>query len=257
LCALAFATLAMASCKEEKLPVYDDVSRVYFYWTVAPSDSPERFDNKMVSLGYDTPMKADSTFAVRVRTMGRISDVDRTVKAEIVVAESTAKVGEDIEIVGGTVAAGARDGYIYVKVKNTEKLLTNTLYARIRLVPNENFHVDWSENGSTEYRVRFDAKGDIPNLWNDAPLLKDYFGEWSRVKEMTICEVLGIDREFFTYDQATENAVEVCDSRIPQGLAYGMIGAVNRWLRQYRIDHDDKPLLDENGKEVKMGKDYI
>jgi hypothetical protein len=257
LCALVLATLAIVSCKQEQLPLYEDVNRVYFYWAVAPL-STDQVNYKMVSLGYDIPMKADSTIAVRVRTMGRLSDVDREVKAEVIAAESTAKVGEDIEIVGGKVAAGARDGYVYVKIKNTEKLLTNTLRARIRLVPNENFHVDW--NGSSavgnntsgiEYYLVFDAITDMPNLWKDAPMMNSYFGPWSRVKETIIYEALGFDRSFFTYDPSTENAVDVLSARIPNFLSMSMVATVNRWLRDYKDAHDGQPLLDENGVEVK------
>jgi hypothetical protein len=259
LCALLLATLAIVSCKQEKLPLYEDVNRVYFYWVVAPL-SIDQVNNKMVSMGYDIPLKADSTIAVRVRTMGRLSDVDREVKAEVVAAESSAKVGEDIEITGGKVPAGARDGYVYVKIKNTDKLLTTSLRARIRLVPNENFHVDWNESSNAynntsgiEYNLVFDAMTDMPNLWKDAPTMNNYFGAWSRVKETTIYEVLGFGRDFFTYDPATENAVEVLNARIPQGLAYSLMTSINRYLRAYKDDHNGQPLLDENGNEVIIG----
>jgi hypothetical protein len=256
----ALLVASVVSCKQEKMPEYNDVDRVYFYWATSTTEK----NNREVSFGYDAEPKTDSTIAVRVHIMGRVSDVDRPVSAEVIASESTAKVGEDIEIVGGKVLAGADDGYIYVKMKNTEKLKTNTLYARLRLVPNEYFHADWNQNGSSgntsgiEYYVSFDAKTDMPNLWKDAPVMTlNFWGPWSRVKEMTIYEVLGFDREFFTYDPATENAVEVLKARIPDGLALGLIATVNRYLRSYKEANDGNPLLDENGVEVKMASGVI
>jgi hypothetical protein len=253
--------LSVVSCKKDELPVYEDVSRVYFYW--ASAQSFEQVNNVMVNLGYDTPMKPDSTIAVLIRVMGRISDVDRPVAVEVIRSESTAVPGEDIEVTG-IVPAGYNVGLVYIKLKNTEKLLTNTLQARIRLVPNDYFHVDWNGNSATqnstsgiEYNVSFDAKTDMPNLWKDAAPMRSYWGTWSRVKELTIYEVLGVTREFFTYDPATESATAVCNSRIPSALAIGMVASVNRYLRKYKEEHDGNPLVDENGLEVKMGVSSI
>jgi hypothetical protein len=257
---VALSALAFASCKPDSVPTYEDVNRVYFGWATSTS-SPAYLNNIFVSMGYDSPVKADSTIAVRVRSLGRMADVDRPVAAEVIRAESSAVPGEDIQIVGGSIPAGKRDGYIYVKVINSDKLLTDVLQARIRLVPNDWFHVDWNDNhltsGNTsgiEYNVWFDAMVEMPNLWKDASsTISQYFGSWSRVKEMTIYQVLGFDREFFTYDPtAGKTAAQVLNERIPSALVYGMVAAVNRYLRAYK-EANGNPLLDENGFEVKMG----
>ncbi|MDR1757139.1 MAG: DUF4843 domain-containing protein [Culturomica sp.] len=276
-----------AACSGDDLPVYEDVNRIYFSWaTAGPSSDMVHF-----SFGYEIPMKPDSIINVGVRVMGRLSDQDRPIKAEVIWAESTI-APEDIEFLPSVVPAGSRNGTLRVKLKNSDKLLTKTLWAKIRLTPNEYFHVDrnaFPVGGSTyaglEYNIEFDAKGDIPNMWLDGSWFRNYFGAHSKVKEQWIYYMTGYTRADFTYDieavratmaeknqtlQKTVSDLEV--ALLPGEYAYGILSRLGRWLEAYEngttkwpAEDPSKwpnalpgtkdpgiPLLDENGNPVEV-----
>jgi hypothetical protein len=252
-----------SSCAHDSLPIYEDVDRVYFAW--ARPVVPQESDEVKVNLGYDNPIKSDSTIQVEVLLIGHVSDEDRPIAAELIKAESSAVSGQDIEILPSFIPAKEVKGKLKIKIKNSEKLETTTLMARIRLVPNDYFHVDYtaaynapSKNG-LEYNVYFDAKADMPSLWADPEAgfrLTTYFGSYSKVKLQLICEVCGVTRDYFMHDPATENAVDVLNARIPSSVAYGWISQVNRYLRNYR-ETEGESLRDENGNVITIGSTGI
>jgi hypothetical protein len=254
------AALTIASCQQESLPKYDDVDRVYFEWAKSPLGS----NRTQVNLGYDDPIKSDSTIAVSVVVIGKLSDEDRPVTAEFIRSESSAVVGTDIEIMPSFIPAGEPKGVLRIKVKYSEKLDSLTVTARLRLTPNSHFHVDYikaegyGDRNGTEFNVSFDAKVDMPNLWSNPESgvrLVSYFGPYSKVKLELLCEVFGITRDFFMYDPATENALEVLTARMGASgaIALGMIAQVNRYLKAYEAEHGE-PMKDENGKVITMGQ---
>ncbi|MFT4223207.1 DUF4843 domain-containing protein [Dysgonomonas sp.] len=256
------ATL-MSSCAYDSLPVYEDVDRVYFLWArINPTQSTTASSDKVeVNLGYDNPVKSDSTISISVSLMGRVSDKDRPVNAELIKTESSAVQGQDIEFLPSFIPAGQETGKLRVRINNTKKLESTVLMARIRLIPNEYFHVDFTEVGflqkeksALEYNIYFDAIAEAPNLWRGETgvMLNQYFGSYSNAKFQLICDVLGITRDFFMYDPETESAMDVLNARIPSELSYGMIAQINRYLDQYEKEHGKKP-TDENGVEIKMG----
>lgn len=261
---ICLLTMFMSSCTYDSLPTYEDVDRIYFTWaqTNVVQNSGKVFDKIEVNLGYDTPVRSDSTIYIPVSLMGHVSGKDRPINAELIKAESSAIEKQDIEILPSFIPAGKETGTLRIKINNTEKLETTVLMARIRLVPNECFHVDFtrvlgsSEKSALEYNVYFDAITEAPNLWlgESGVRLTAYFGEYSNVKLQLICDVCGVTRDFFMYDPATtEDAMKVLDARMPTFLANGMIAQVNRYLDQYKKEHNDESLTDENGKDIKMG----
>lgn len=260
--------LLASACSYDTLPTYEDVDRLYFDWArpgTTVTELAER-DRELITvqLGYDNPQKSDSTVRIKVCMSGHISEQDRPISAEVIKNESSAVYGEDIEILPSFIMAKEVTGVLLVKLKNSTKLTTNTLMARIRLVPNEYFHVDYYEatgfpyvkKNGTEYNIYFDAKTEIPSLWantSSAPYLNAYFGAYSYRKLQLICEVCNLTRDFFMHDPANENALTVLNSRISTATAMGLISMVNRYLNQYKAEHNGEPLRDENGNEIKMG----
>lgn len=256
--------LLMPSCSEDKLSLYEDVDRVFFAWAAPDLGSARNENSGKVDLGYDNPVKSDSIIKIKVRLMGKISAIDRPVTAELVQTESTAIYGEDIEFLPSVMPADSVNGYLLVKVKNSDKLTKLTLLARIHLTPNEYFHTDMDAfktryeimNG-LEFNLRFDSKTEIPNLWADSPDIVRYFGTWSRVKEAMIYDVLGLTRDFFMYNPSTEDAITVTRSRITSELALGMCSSINRYLEAYKKTHNGETLKDENGNDVKIGVSFF
>lgn len=249
-----FLLIWASSCSNDELPVYEDVDRIYFAAGNGTS---------AVRLGYDIPVKVDSTVAIQVNIAGKVAEIDRAVTAEVVSTESTAVAGVDIEILSSDsyVPAGSTTGTLWVRVNNSEKLNKTTLRAKIRLTPNEFFHTDLNEGSRLEYNISFDAMADMPLLWTIPAnssyfTLNQYFGPWSRTKELLLYEIFGFTREFFEYDPATQSPSAALSSKISDRMAMGMIAQVNRYLRDYRLEHGE-PLLDENGNEIKMGAGLI
>jgi hypothetical protein len=251
----------LASCSHDTLPTYEDVNRIYFAFAANQGST----DEVKINLGYDTPLKSDSTIGIQVRLLGHLSDTDRPLSAELIAGESSAVQGTDIEILPSVMHAGNAIDVLKIKLKNSEKIETKTLLARIRLLPNAHFHVDTetfagSSKNSLEYNIYFDAKTDMPNLWADVSAgmqLTGYFGKYSNVKFTTICEVCGVTRDYFMYDPSSEDALAVLNKRMPTSIANGMISQVNRYLKAYQDAHNGETLKDENGEEVKMALNII
>jgi hypothetical protein len=256
--------LLVFACSHDTLPVYEDVDRLYFKWAgvSSPEDRVNFRDYIEVKLGYDNPVKSDSVVYINVLLMGHVSEQDRPITAGLIKNESTAVEGQDIEFLPSFIQANAKEGKLAIKVKNSGKLAENVLMARIRLTPNDYFHVDYTQavgysgKNGVEFDIYFDAKTEVPSLWADPETKRyydAYFGTYSNVKLQVICDACGLTREFFMHDPATEKAKDVMDSRIPtSGVAMGLISIVNRYLKQYEINHGE-PLKDEHGNEIKMG----
>jgi hypothetical protein len=260
------AGILMTSCEHDELPTYNDVDRIYFdyaswartelYNQGYDSNNPNRMS---VLFGYDKVSKTDSIVVIKVKIMGNIASVDRPVDAELLSDESSAIEREDLEILPSVIPAGEVTGDLKIKLKNTEKLQTNTLLARIRLVPNEYFHVDYSyviayptEMTGIEFYITYDAKKEMPSLWQ-AMLTRftQFFGAYSNTKLDAICAASGFTREYFEYDMETEDATTVFTARFPNPITFGLIVQLNHYLEDWKAAHDGQPLLDEYGNEVK------
>lgn len=268
---LTVSVLLLASaCSYDTLPTYEDVDRVFFKWAGLANSFKEQMEGSSdlikVNLGYDNPVKSDSTILIGVSMMGHVSGQDRPISAELLENESTAIAGQDIEILPSFIPAGKVEGQLAVRVKNSEKLSNTTLTAKIRLVPNEYFHTDYTlaytptgslskEKTGLEYNILFDAKIEMPSLWADLGaglMLTTYFGTYSNVKLQVICDVCGLTAAYFMHDPNTEKALDVLNARFSTGIVMGMISQVNRYLTQYRKEHGE-PLKDENGAVISMG----
>ncbi len=241
--------LPLFSC-EDDLPVYEDVSQVYFNYV-----QDEDANKQTISFGYETPMRPDSTIKITVKLLGRVSDQKRDITAEVIGAESNAAEGANLVFIPDSsyIPAGKDTGKLWVKLLNTDTLLTTTMFARIRLTPNEYFHTNLNyfeipSSGAKlqplEYNLQFDAKSEQPNLW---AALSNYFGAWSRPKELAIYAALGVDRDYFTYDPAVETASAAAAKRIKDGqIGMAYMSVINRWLKQYKegttyLDGTPKP----------------
>ncbi|NDV64619.1 DUF4843 domain-containing protein [Bacteroides sp. 224] len=266
-CAFLLQGIGWASCADEDLITYEDVPRIYFkYADAVPSSLGDSDDQIIINMGYDNPVKNDTIIRIPLKLMGKISEKDRVAKVVLIPEESTATEGEDIEILSAYLPAGSVYGIVEVKLNRTKAVDKEMLLARIRLASNENFHTDYSKvlddkhgvkNGLI-YSIYFTALADKPGLWaasySSMPL-NGMFGPYSKVKLDAICEACGLTREFFELDPDDNDPTgeKTFDKRFPTEMTYGLIALTNRYLAQYKKDHDGKALLDEFGSEVKMG----
>lgn len=261
-CALLLCGAGMTSCGDNEIMTYEDVARIYFKYADTSSFG-ESDDQILVNMGYDVPLKEDSIIEIPIKLMGRTADVDRDVKAVILANESTATEGEDIEIISASLPAHEIYGSVKVKLNRTENITKNTLYARICLRSNDNFHTDYNTSktdASTRngliYTVYFTALAEKPSLWaasGSAARLNSVFGEYSNGKLNAICEACGVTRAYFDIDPADNDATGVTtyNKRFPNEVLFGLISMTNRYLTKYKEEHGE-PLMDEYGNEVKL-----
>ena len=224
-----FLGIGMVSCADEDLMTYEDVPRIYFkYADASSSDFGENEDQITVNMGYDRPLKNDSIIKIPIKLMGRVSETDRAVKVVMIPEESTATEGEDIEILSAYLPANSIFGNVEVRLKRTEAVDNEMLFARIRLASNENFHTDYStsryDKGNNRngliYSIYFTALAEKPSLCAIDPEDNDPTG-----------------KETFT-------------KRFSREVSFGMISLINRYLVKYKEEHGE-PLVDEFGEEVK------
>ncbi|MDR1092345.1 MAG: DUF4843 domain-containing protein [Prevotella sp.] len=273
--AIFVIALAVTSCNYDDLPTYKDVDRIYFEY--ASLDILELIDRKInvlnpdrmkIDFGFDKQMKTDSVIRIGVKIMGNPAPFDRAVTVTLIPGESSAVEGTDVVFMPSVIPANATTGTLYVKLLNTERIKTATILARLRLTPNEYFHVDYTQTqtGSNlsgiEYNIYFDAKSGIPRLWadeNSSRVLKQYFGEFGKTKLEVICVALGLTEDYF---DATEEDLDmdrdgvpdrtymnIVLERFPSELSYGYIIMVNQYIASWEQQHK-KSLLDENGKKL-------
>ena len=252
------------SCEKETKD-FDGKDHVYFEYAKYDGNF-ERYvvDSVVVKMGYDLIPKADSTIRIPVTVTGSPKEGIRPVNFVLVESLSTAKLGEDIELLyePSYIRENSIYGYIYIKLKNTEKAKETSLFAAIQTVPNEFFSTDITEIVSKNvtkqnmraniFRIYFDAKNEMPNLWAvEEARFRTYVGAYSRVKLEFMCEILGLDFEYFTYNSEEENSLDVFNKRIaPFRMVWTSI--LNRSLNEYRAKYG-YPLVDENGIEIAFG----
>lgn len=161
------AGLFLLACSEEKIADYSSVDRIYF--------NNSSVDSVLVNLrSIDAPIFLDDTIiGIPVRLMGYFSDVDRAFTA-VALDSSTAKVNQDFEIMPSYIPANSNVGSLNIKLKNSDALKNGgTLALYVKLLPNELFSTDYSEDIATNkdynnlcYRIYFYASLNTPpRIW--------------------------------------------------------------------------------------------
>ena len=243
-----FLGIGMVSCADEDLMTYEDVPRIYFkYADASSSDFGENEDQITVNMGYDRPLKNDSIIKIPIKLMGRVSETDRAVKVVMIPEESTATEGEDIEILSAYLPANSIFGNVEVRLKRTEAVDNEMLFARIRLASNENFHTDYStsryDKGNNRngliYSIYFTALAEKPSLWAasySSMTLESTFGAYSNAKMNVIYEACGVTREYFEIDPEDNDPTgkETFTKRFSREVSFGMISLINRYLVKYK-----------------------
>ncbi|MDR0893395.1 MAG: DUF4843 domain-containing protein [Mediterranea sp.] len=271
--ALPWLALGVSSCSHEDLPTYDDVNRVYFKYAGYPTGNlnSDTFrygvDNMTVNMGYDIPVKPDSIISIPVLLMGHTAPVAREMKVDLIPEESSAVLGEDLEIMPSYIGADTIAGYVNLKIKSSPKSYQGTLLARIRLVPNENFYTDYvivqadgASKNAVVFNVYFTSTSEAPEFWvdpNTTLQMKQLFGPYGDKKMWAIQQACGIDRNYFN-KAPYATALEAFNARFPTTQASaGTIMQINRFLQRWKQEHNGEPLREDNGDEVKMGVNWI
>jgi len=208
-----------ASCSEENLDVYDQVSSgasIYFLDKYKQADDLYQSipkDTLWTSFGYVGETTQDSVVKQVVRISGEKMDHDRTYKLTVL-SSSTAVEGVHYEFLNESfvIKANAVTDTIKIKFNRTEDMKDSTFRISLRLEPNDNFNTDIpvmkskAENGKYTYELthmefKVDDITGVPFLWTDPPynsFTPSYLGTFSRTKLLLMIEVMNIDPNLIT-----------------------------------------------------------
>lgn len=194
---LAVLPLLFAACSEEKVDLFSSVDRVYFVQDDKESGSNKFQDDSIYinlkKYGETIEYVDDSLISIPIRILGLVSDVDRPVsviQANTNIAydltkklweKTMATEGSDYVIENAYIPANATDGYVKVRLKNSEALKStaDTIVAALYIADNEYFLADYSTlNGLTTtedkdktqdnllYRIFFYSNlNEAPRMW--------------------------------------------------------------------------------------------
>ncbi|MBK5720353.1 DUF4843 domain-containing protein [Dysgonomonas sp. Marseille-P4677] len=271
---LLFASSVFISCENSELESYSGKDDVFFEYSLSKSSSfdngqgrTEVIDSVSIRFGYDNPVKKDSIIKIKMRLLGTYVNYNRPINF-VLDTSSTAKLGEDIELLHDMsyMDANSRDGYIFVKLINTEKIKERAITAVIKTAPNDHFLANYDKieeaskynvedkMKSNIFRIFYDAKNGMPILWAAREGdFKRAFGTYSIVKFNFICDVLDLNYEYFTYNpSAGEVASAIFSQRFPLALTNGWKLILEEALQKYK-DENGEALKDENGEYIIIG----
>ncbi|MDR1762562.1 MAG: DUF4843 domain-containing protein [Dysgonamonadaceae bacterium] len=269
--AALLASIAMlSSCEQETIPTYSGEDQIYF--TFADETATYYIvDSTFIKFGYDLVIKSDSIVGLNVKVQGNVTDYDRPIAFGLVESESSAQLGRDVEMLldMSYIPAGKAVGKIYVRLKNTEALDGNQLRAVIGLQKNEYFDVKYlttlnttiNSQGymlATHFKIYFDNANEMPNIWAHPtyrPRFEMFFGAYSAKKFALLCELFGVDRDYFTYppESTSTEITAFWNSHFPMALLQGWARSFNIYLNQMR--ENGTPVLEDDGTEMTGASD--
>ncbi len=167
---LIVAALLLASCSVDEIDTYDGVEYVYF-------------GNQIVNYSFAyNPGEESMDIGFPVKLIGNSVDYDRKVNFFVEAGTENLEIA-DFELVPGVFRKGMFEDTIYVRLHNSEKLLTEEVSMLIRLSASEDF-----EPGPTyvvQALLNFSNKLIQPEWWNTA-VTRDYLGDYSDKKYRTL-----------------------------------------------------------------------
>lgn len=202
---LLISGFCLSSCEKE-LKTYDGKEGIYFLYAVE-----SRFVNGVSTISDFTPMSfgaslpsvTDSVMILPVRTMGTISNVDRSYTLKIA-DTSTAKEGVHFDFVSKnfSIKAGKRDDTVKVRFKRVKEMRDTSFSLVLVLESNDHFSTTMTSkvvNASTgekrsfiSHRLTVTDKLNKPARWLDA-----YLGTFSAKKLLLICSQQNISPSYW------------------------------------------------------------
>ena len=241
---IVFLALSV-SCSSE-LETYSGVSGVYFAMNAGSTAiNADTMYSETSSLPFIVTRSTDSTFNLKVKILGAISDRDRQVSIEVVPEETDALDGDYDRLSDNYVfPAGTVFGNIPITFHRTPSLEEKERKLTVRLVENSDFALPirlW-RNSSDEYVdvvkhtiVFSDKYVQLPGYETG------YFGPFSEKKMKLMLEVLGLDISDF-------------NEKMPYTRARALGQQFDRYLKEQKAA--GTPVLEDDGTEMTAGE-YI
>ena len=213
---LVLMTAFLGGCEKDDYIKYEsDYASLKFEYTAAGNDS-------IVYSFALHPDEEEGILKIPFKLIGIPVSHNRLIGVEIVQDSTTAKEGEDFEIIRRELAADSIVDSLQIKVKKTAKLDDGSLYIALHLCGNENF-VAAPINGDT-YKIVMNNVLVEPTGWP--------FGAYSKIKHQFVIKVTGVGTDYDKWNTSDR-------------IRYTSM--LNQALYKYNKEHPGNPLSDEDG----------
>lgn len=186
-------SLFLGACKENEQMVFEDSGRVFFNERGTTAESHgniTRITEKNYSLTLAEFGQTEMEVGIHVELMGRISDHDRTFRAEFVRDHSTAVEDTHFTLHDGVMKAGEYWSQIPITLHRTPDLKEEAVTITLRIVTADDLDLGGGVDAGTEFEFFTLNVADFllpPQFWP-----QNYFGDYSLNKYMYVISVLGI-----------------------------------------------------------------
>ena len=247
--------LFIISCSQESVPTYDTSESRLNIWVGTAAGIVYESVSYNYSYAYE-----EGTVPFYAQITGVPADHDRTFRLEPF-GPAAAQVAPTVRVEDFVIKAGAIGGTFQLHL-NTQLLPDPSLFTekedtvRFRMVPNDEFLLGTEKHQEFTIIVKnFLSK---PDNWDRVPTrndmlifkpLKDFFGDYSRVKYQFMIQVLGlIDFQIQASMGSLPSYVEETNT-VSATYANQLVQKMQQALAEYNATHDT-PLTDEYGYPV-------
>jgi hypothetical protein len=186
-----------AACKKQQLLTYNADDNIYFFYKRVTS----RLDSIDFSFAYSPATITDSTINIQVAVTGTAVNTDR----EFVITadpSGTALPGVNYVLPEKFIMrAGSLVDSFPVKLIRTPDLQTQSLFLKLNLIPNNNFHTDikaitgiLDSINALSFKVNLSDVLTSGNYWNS--IYSAYFGTFSVKKLRLLNQVTGMPLDY-------------------------------------------------------------
>lgn len=219
--AVAFGLLA---CQEDRLDTYSGTDNYYFSFAnkngrgQSGTDpwSGSAVDSTSLSIIHADGVARDSVIKIPVTLMGAPVSHVRAITGEGVVdATTTAVPGEDYEVMPSEIPADSMNGFLNVKLINSQRLTdagADGLKLKVRLTANSDLGTEYTtlndpaaaadtvrKMNALTFKVIYNNATRMSLLWTSTNLqlstFKGLFGEWSSAKQALIISLTELGNE--------------------------------------------------------------
>jgi hypothetical protein len=207
----------------------------------------------------DYPGQTERRIIIPLKAMGRLSDEDREVTAELFVyddedPELQNTANPDLyDILKGVIPAGSETGTFEIDLRYGAELDTEIQRFFVRIVPNDDFP-DVSFSART-LKVEFSAQEMMPINWQRG-YLSIFLGTYSTAYWKFIKQVTGMSIIPFWYSDSTNPDPETFYwNGAEQANVSEIVTLLTRALREYNQAHPGAPLTHDDG--TKKGQEVV
>lgn len=229
--ALLSLWIFVAGCEKETLTQFDSAPAVNFDIISMPG-GPASYSTEYSFLVNPDPEYIQE---IAVSIMGVAVDRERYFNVEIVDDEVTTATSDQYQIIGGTVAAGAYNGKLAIKLIKTPDLQEKTVYLKLRIVASEDFKVGNPE--SAEFVLGWTDRAVPPAI--NVYVRTFFIANWSTQAYRIFTQTTGM-LNFLVADY----------QRLGEAGTIALSTQFGDYIKQWNLDNPDDILVHDDGPLV-------